>query len=418
MKNFMFRKLPAISAIALLALALAAGVHLRGSIPAAWNMIHIPANTPLFSDTRGFTHAIDCVLEGRDPYIANPCDPWHRPYNYPPVWLFTHYLGVTSSASNFIGVLFALAALSVYLLLFNARTPLSAALIFLAVISRCVLFSIERGNSDQIVFFLLVLGFFLIDRLRPELRARFTRALLVLLTVLKIYPIAAATVFLRNRRGWKYAGLTVAFAIAALLLTSGQKLASVMANTPRDTDESFGAFPFLYSVSRHTLHSLLPIIAEHRAVAPLTALTVGGMCLFIGAAFGRKLHRILPPLDSSKPRGAIAIACLSIFCFAFILGASYDYRLLYLTGALAWLIEDINKKRSLRSVPAAILILALLWKPFWLSFTGEVLDGLVFLMSSLWLGNTLLSHQETHKLLPFPQPMLAHEEPNFRTASR
>ncbi|QNI37559.1 hypothetical protein [Edaphobacter albus] len=414
----MFRKLPAISAIALLALTLAAGVHLRGSIPAAWNMIHIPANTPLFSDTRGFTHAIDCVLDGRNPYIANPCDPWHRPYNYPSVWLLTHYLGVTSRASNFIGVLFALVALSAYILLFEARTTLSAILIFLAVISRCVLFSIERGNNDQFVFFLLVLGFFLIDRLRPELRALFTSALLVLLTVLKIYPIAAATVFLRNRRGWKYASLTVVFAVSALLLTNGQKIALMMANTPRDTNQSFGAFPFLYAVGHHTLHSFATIVATYRAVAPLTALIIGGICLFLGAAFGSKLHHYLPPLDSSKPRGAIAIACLSIFCFAFILGASYDYRLLYLTGPLAWLVEDINKGRSFRSVPAAILILALLWKPFWLSMTGEALDGLVFFMSSVWLGNALLSQQSTHEWLPSSQSLLNRERPNFRAASR
>lgn len=418
MKSFMFRRLPAISAIALLAVALATGVHLRGSLPAAWNMIHIPANTPLFSDTRGFTHAIDCALDGQNPYIANPCDPWHRPYNYPSVWLLTHYLGVTSRASNFIGVLFALVALSAYILLFEARTPLSAVLIFLAVISRCVLFSIERGNSDQFVFFLLVLGFFLIARLRPELRALFTSALLVLLTVLKIYPIAAATVFLRNRRGWRYAGLTVIFAVAALLLTNGQKIAFVMANTPRDTDQSFGAFPFFYALGHHTLHSLAAIVTTYHVVAPLTALLIGVICLFLGAAWGSKLHYVLPPLDSSKPRGAIAIACLSIFCFAFILGASYDYRLLYLTGALAWLIEDINQERSLRSVPAAILILALLWKPFWLSMAGEALDGSVFFMSSLWLGSVLLSRQNRHEWLPSSQPLLKREQPNFHIASR
>jgi hypothetical protein len=416
MKSLLVRKLPVISAIAVLALALIAGVHLRGSVPAAWKMIQIPANTPLFSDTRGFTHAIDCVREGRDPYIANPCDPWNRAYNYPPVWLYTRYLGVTSRASNLIGIIFALAAMSTYWLLFNARTALSAAFIFLAVTSRCVLFSIERGNSDELIFFLLVTGFFGIDRLRPELRARCTSALLVLLTILKVYPVAAVTIFLRNRRGWRYVGLTATFAIAALFLTSGRRLALVMANTPRDTEESFGAFPFLYSVSLHTLHSLASTIAEHRSFASAMALVVCIICLIAGAAWSRKLHRILPPLDSKQPRGTIAIACLSIFCFAFISGASYDYRLLYLTGALAWLIEDIDRKRSFRSVPATILILALLWKPFWLSLTGEALDGLVFLMSNLWLGATLFSHSEAHESPP--QFLLAPEESDFRIAAR
>jgi hypothetical protein len=116
---------------------------------------------------------------------------------------------------------------------------------------------------------------------------------------------------------------------------------------------------------------------------------LGTAWLLAGAALGARLDRFLPRLHSDHARGAIAIACLSIFCFAFAAGSNYDYRLIYLVGALAYLVEDINKGISLRSVPAAILILTLLWKPFWLSLVGELSDGLVFMMASAWLGNSL-----------------------------
>ncbi|HEY2040896.1 MAG TPA: hypothetical protein VGG95_14595 [Edaphobacter sp.] len=389
--SFFRNKLPVLCAVGFVVLALDIGIHLHGNLSGAWTRIHIPANSPLFSDTRGFTHAIDCVIHGQNPYKVSSFDPWHRLYNYPPIWLLGRYLGISSGSSNLIGFAFAVAGISAYLFLFNARTLLSGVIVFFAVASHCVLLSIERGNTDQIVFFLLVFGFFFIHRQRPELRSRLTGALIVLLTILKIYPMVAATVFLQRRRGWIPATLTVGTAIGALLITSGHALTFVIANTPRDPDMSFGAFPFLYSFTQHTMRSLSSFILQHRIAAPLTALLIGGVCFFAGTKMNDRLHDLLPPLDSNQTRGAIAIVCLSIFCFAFIAGSSYDYRLIYLTGALAWLVEDIDKGNIRRSLPAALLILILLWKPFWLSITGELFDGLVFLMSSVWLGNALFA---------------------------
>jgi hypothetical protein len=398
---FMRYKIPVVSAVGVIALALGIGILLRGNLPAAWNMVHIPANSPLFSDTRGFTHAIDCVIQRQNPYTVSSFDPWHRLYNYPPVWLLARHLGVTSRSSNLVGLVFAVAAISAYLFLFNARTLLSGTIVFLAIASRCVLLSVERGNSDQMVFFLLVFGFFFIYRQRPEVRSRLTGILLVILTILKVYPIAAATVLLQRRRGWIPATITTAAAIAALLLTSGHALSFVIANTPRDPDMSFGAFPFFYSVSRHMLHSLTPLILGNRTIAPLAAFLICCICMFVGATIRDRLSHVLPPLDSTQPRGAIAIACLSIFCFAFVAGSSYDYRLIYLTGALAWLVEDLDRGHLRRSLPAALLILILLWKPFWLSITGELFDGIVFLMSSLWLGNALFARRAPFETTPF-----------------
>lgn len=393
-------KVAAISAVAAIVLALCIGVSMRGNLPAAWRMLHIPANSPLFADTRGITQAIDCLHHGQDPYKVRAFDPWHRLYNYPPVWLLARYLGITSQSSDLVGLLFAVAAISAYVFLLNARTVLTSGIVFLAIASQCVLLSIERGNSDQVVFFLLVYGFFLIQRFHPGIRSRLTSALILFLTVLKIYPIASVTVFLHRRRGWKRTLITALLAVIALLLTTGNRLAQIVANTPRDPDISFGTFPFFYALSRHTVHALAPLVIDHRLAAPMGALLLAAIGMLYGATAGNKLDRFLPPLNSMQPRGAIATACLSIFCFAFIAGASFDYRLIYLTGALAWLVEDLDRSGTKRSLPAALLILVLLWKPFWLSFTGELVDGLVFLMSSAWLGNSLFSLQQKSSLFP------------------
>ncbi|HTH53746.1 MAG TPA: hypothetical protein VL495_07340 [Edaphobacter sp.] len=387
--DFLLRKVAVLTAVVVIALAIGIGSWSRGSLRAAWNMIHIPANAQPFSDASSIPSAIEVVLIGLDPYRVNPVDPLHRLFNYPPIWLDLRYLGIRSQNSNLLGLLFAVAAVCGYLFLFNTRTFLTIAIVFLALISNGVLFGIERGNSDQFVFFLLVVGFFLLFRQRVEVRARWTSLLLVCLTVLKIYPFAAVTVFLQQRRGWLRASLTAVAAIAALVLTCGRRLPLVIANTPLDTDLSFGSFPFFSAIGSHFMHPLVPWIAKHHAAAPLAAILLGGTGLLVGALAGNRLQRILPPLNAGQVRGAIAIACLSIFCLAFVAGSSYDYRLIYLTGGLAWLIEDLDTGLSKRSLPAALLILLLLWKPFWLSITGELLDGAVFLMSSLWLGSAL-----------------------------
>jgi hypothetical protein len=59
-------------------------------------------------------------------------------------------------------------------------------------------------------------------------------------------------------------------------------------------------------------------------------------------------------------------------------------------GALAYLVEDLNKRTSLRALPAAILFVLLLWKPAPLSTVFEIVDGFVFIAASAWLGTSLL----------------------------
>jgi hypothetical protein len=287
----------------------------------------------------------------------------------------------------------AFATAATLLFLFNARTWISAALIFFAVLSPAVLFAVERGNIDQIIFFLLVFGLVLIDRQRENLRPFLKGFLFILLTVLKIYPIATVAVFVRNRKGILTAVLTAALSLTTLLLTAGDRLAKIFENTPRDSLMTFGAIPFFLSINSPTFHHVVPMIQTHYNGASFGAIFLGVLATLGGAAFGGRLDRFLPPIDRESTRGNIAIAGLAIFCFTFILGSNYDYRLIFLLPGLAYLVEDINQNMSKRSLPAILLILLLLWKPTNLSSVGEVADGLVFVLVSVWLGNSFLSRE-------------------------
>ena len=388
-------KWPVLAGIATVIVVLSIGSYTRGSLSAAWLTFQDFPTNPLFTDARTVTNSIDCVLGGKDPYFVRTFDPWRRVYNYPPIWLELRHLGITSRSSNWVGAMMAIATAATLLFLFNARTWISSALIFFAVISPAVLFAVERGNIDQIIFFLLVFGLVLIDHRRVRLRPFLKGLLLVVLTVLKIYPIAAAAIFVRNRKGMLAAILTAALSSTALLLTAGHRLADVFENTPRDSLMTFGAIPFFLSIDSPTFHHVIPMIQDHYNGPLFGALFAGVLFMLVGAACGSRLDRLLPPIDRESIRGNIAIAGLAIFCFTFMLGANYDYRLIFLLPGFACLVEDISQDMPLRSLPAILLVLLLLWKPTNLSSVGEVADGLVFVLASMWLGNSLLSRERT-----------------------
>ncbi len=386
-------KWPVLAAIAVVVIVLSIGTYTRGSLSAAWlTFVEFPTN-PLFTDTRTVTNSIDCVLAGKDPYVVRVFDPWRRVYNYPPIWLELRHLGITSRSSNLLGTMMAIATATTLLFLFNARTWISAALVFFAAISPAVLFAVERGNIDQIIFFLLVFGLVLIDRQPERLRPFLEGFLIVVLTVLKIYPVAAVAIFVRHRKGTLTAVLTAVVSLAALLLTAGHRLHDIFENTPRDSLMTFGAYPFFLSINSPTFHRIVPMIQDHYNGPLFGALVAGVLFMLVGAACGGRLDRFLPPIDRESTRGDIAIAGLAIFCFAFMLGSNYDYRLIFLLPGLACLIDDLNQNMSQRSLPAILLILLLLWKPMRLSSAGEVADGLVFVLASVWLGNCFLSRE-------------------------
>jgi hypothetical protein len=362
-------------------------------------MLEIPSTTPLFADTRTVTDSIDCLARGQDPYVTRACDPWHRLYNYPPIWLDARFLGVASRSSNFIGTGLSILSVCVLLLLFNARSWISALIIFLAVVSPSLLFAVERGNIDQLIFFLLVIGFFWIEHRRALSSVYFSGLLIVLLTVLKIYPIVAATLFLRYRSGVMKTLLVAVFAFTALLLTSGHRLATIFANTPQEAEATFGSYPFFLTIIQHTVPSWRPIIEARPIIAKIAAILLGSLAATGGAIYGGRFERFLPGIDFERARGCITVSCLAIFCFVFSAGANFNYRLIFLLGVLAYLVDDIDQgvseRVSLRSLPVAILILLLLWKPFRLFLPHELLDGTVFVIASAWLGNSLLSRRSS-----------------------
>jgi glycosyl transferase family 87 len=384
-------RLPVLLGVAALAFFLLLGTHSRGSVSAAWQALDIPAMSVTFADTRMVTYPIDCVIEGVDPYDRSLCHPLESVYNYPPIWLSLRYLGVTSRSSVLIGVILETMFVVALLILFKAERWISAAVVFAGILSRPPLFAVERGNIDLAIFSLMVFGLFLIDRKKTGAKSFFSSILIVFLTVLKIYPIAAVAVFLRNRKGFRTALVTGVLAISALLLTSGRDLIPIIRNTPQKVLASYGAFPFLFIMGLHTFRSVAVLVENHRWIASAGGAVLAAIAVCAGVLYGKGVNRFLPPLDFDSAIGRVAVACLAIYCFTFLIGSAFDYRLIFLLGVLAYLVHDLNKRVSLRSLPACIVLLCFLWMPItrWY-LPKQILDGLVFMSASGWLGSTLL----------------------------
>jgi hypothetical protein len=118
------------------------------------------------------------------------------------------------------------------------------------------------------------------------------------------------------------------------------------------------------------------------------ALIIGVLSIVAGYVYRDRVDRFLPKLDFDHVRGQLAIWPRDL-CSAFVAGASYNYRLIFLLGMLAFLVEDMNSRTSQRSLWTAVFFLTLMDRRFSLHFTQQVIDGLVFIVSSAWLGASL-----------------------------
>ncbi|HET9792698.1 MAG TPA: hypothetical protein VFR08_15495, partial [Candidatus Angelobacter sp.] len=234
-----------------------------------------------------------------------------------------------------------------------------------------------------------IAGIFLISRLRPGIAALAMAFLVAFLTGLKVYPAAAVVILLRNRKALWTVALTAVGAVGALLLAGGRHLFLALSNTPQLSKGAFGSYPFFIELGHSAFPFLVKPVNAHHVLA-----SIGALILFVGSAAWAILSRdriasILPPIDFAQPRGLITLSCLAIFCLAFVAGANFFYRLIFLLGVLAYLIEDLNKGTSWRSLAAGITIVLFLWMPGRFIMMHELLDGLAFVGASAWLSSTL-----------------------------
>jgi hypothetical protein len=217
---------------------------LFGILAALWSVAAYPAYffilnffgfeplSPPFVDTHGLFSAAQCYQQGIDVYLANPCDMYQRASPYPPLWLLITptFWGTeqTMAAGVILGLLFILS----WPFVMQPRSPSETIICGLLAISPPILFAIERGNAD-IIIFLLVLGGGALQ-LAPS-RYRFLSYLFFLIAgLLKYYPLVLLVLALRER--WRHVLLLGAIVLATFALFGvyfRADLGYMLANIPR-----------------------------------------------------------------------------------------------------------------------------------------------------------------------------------------
>ncbi|HEX3572493.1 MAG TPA: hypothetical protein VHU44_16860 [Acidobacteriaceae bacterium] len=386
--RFLVSRLPVFAAAGVLVAYLALASHVLGSLPAAWTSLRVPAGTFVFADTFIVTNSIDCLLAGKDPYREISCDPYNRLYNYPPAWLLLRHADVTSRSTVALGTGMAILMFCALLVVFSTEGWVSGLIVFAAILSFPMFFALERGNIDLIVFSTMVFGLGWAQYLRERQRRLSRCALIVLLTILKIYPVAMVTVLTRGRRGWLRAGVVALVSVAALVATAGSRLHEIKANTPQDTWVSFGSFDVVEFVHlRFFPMATGPIVGHKHWIGSVAALGLGALAAWYGAANRPRLSTYLPAIDIDTGIGAIAAAGLSVYCMVFLLGANYDYRLIFLLAPLGFLLRGTPRAPVIRPLPVAMLLLSYLMT-YHLNSAAlhEAFEPVVFLTMCAWLG--------------------------------
>jgi hypothetical protein len=310
------------------------GYLIQGDLAAAWRDLGVPSLRPSFADMRTITHSIECKRAGHDPYVFRECDPWKRLYNYPPIWLELGRFSIGSSSTNWLGGAVAAAFIITLVILNNLRTPLAAGIAVLASISPPVLFGLERGNTDLFIFSSICLMIYYTRSGSP-----YAWTGLIILTLLKLHPIAAVPYSLRfTTKEVLLISSVLAVSIIAVLLSSGGHLQDIAANTPTDNWRSYGSQAMVMYLNQPAA-MIYPAQWDHtalfRVLLAFGTAGIGVLTVIISYRLPRK-PRILPLPEIESNIGKVALACNLIFIFTFLTGTNYDYRLIFLLpGVLA-----------------------------------------------------------------------------------
>ena len=306
---------------------------------AQWYALGVPPLGDDFGDLRVVTAGWDCWRRGLDVLVANPCDPWARPMNYPRLWLLPSLLGLGESATAVLGIALCLGFLGAMMLLVG-RLGLANTIIYgAALASPAVLLAVERGNTDLAVFALCVAGLAAIQRWGSAGTA-IGVALILVATMLKLYPVFALVVLVPRTR-LAVAALAIAAIYALLTLPD---LALISQATPRPTVYAYGTAPLTEVVGVGSRALGLVLVA-----AALLASSLG---------IARRTAEAAVPslaLDAFLVGGAM-------FLGTFLIGSNYTYRLLLLLLTMPQLMQWMRTP-STRAVAVHVLVgtLALMW---------------------------------------------------------
>jgi hypothetical protein len=327
-----------------------------------WRLWGIPTMTPSFGDFRMITAGAESFRLGHDPFlIDNPSDRWARRINYPRIWGLLFYLGIDQSDTVAAGVILAVLFFSGIFLVIGQIDQRTAWLMACSIFSPAVLLALERGNIDLLMFFLLALAVLAVRKSTPA-----TALLIGSAFVLKLYPIFAVSIFLRKHerlfRNLLLASGAFALTYAAFTIDELRRVRNL---TPEPLELSYGV-GVLWMRLEHTFAGSLVRVASYAAVLGIAAFSI----------FHAGRRGAPPPGDPDLHLDTFRVGA-SIYAGTFLLGANWDYRMIFLLFAIPQLVTWMkNPDRWISRIAAMTLIAAML--ALWSLISYRLLEPVPF----------------------------------------
>jgi hypothetical protein len=347
-----------------------------------------------FSDLHVIAAARAELAAGGDPYASNPGDPWGRVYNYPSVWMKAWPIEPATVAAW--GVALGVAWLATVGAWWGRLSRGQGVVAGLLLAAPPVVLALERANNDLVIFMLLAGALACLARGWGEVAAGLAWAGFAL----KLYPLAGMVALVRL--GWRRAclvGGVVLLLAGAYVWAQWDEVGRVLGNTPADTSMAYGATvgPRVLAEwltretgRRHDVTALLPHARVWAAVLAVLALAHGWRAAEAVRRAGGPERAQSRALDGFR-------AAAGIYAATFVLGANYDYRLIFWLLAVPWLTRgaEAGEARAEARARRAALggVIALMWaNPWWgggFAVVRELAAWGLLVMACWWLGRTL-----------------------------
>ncbi len=367
-------------------------------------VMFIPFPTP-FLDLDYLLNSATCWQRGVDVYAANPCDQLDRPMTYSPLWLRMGFLAIDRGWSVPLGLGLAILFCLSLALLPPTRRWRDLAIIGLAAVSSPAVFALERGNFNVVIYLAALAAGLSAACIGPVRIGGY--ALLLLMGLLKFYPLAGLLAVLRERL-FVCLGLALAASatFAGFLLAYRGELARMAPNIPRSGyySEMIGAVQLPGGLGEALSPLIGPTLGPGAAGvvanSPVLMLAAGALLVaFAGAvalwlvvpAAHRRTIAAIPPRQSALLLigGVMIVAC-------FFAGQSVGYRgvLLLLVLPALLVLDRPNVPPALRRVGhyTILAILIVMFRVMVISALAGLGTTPVFwaLVAILWIAGQLL----------------------------
>jgi hypothetical protein len=346
-----------------------------------WTIVEALGVRPMalpWADARTITGAGLALEQGLDPLVTNPGDPWGRVMNYPRPWLALAKVGFRPEHTWILAWTF-FASLLVGLVILRplARDRATSYFLLLSIFAPTTWLAIERANNDVFVFG-LACSIAYLSALRPVLAS----ILIATAALLKVYPIVALVAHLREKphTGLKYA-MPLLLLFAAYVLATWNDLRLIQAGTLRAPWLAYGI-------------EIAPSIIAKNSPIPLSlALWIAAFSLLIACTIGYGLRLKVRLGAAGTPFSLAAFRIGSaIYLGSFLIGSSFDYRLMFLILTIPQLVAWVqNAASGPRQLALSQLVIAILlqWSQSWragmANTTGSGSYGLVIDELLTWL---------------------------------